>query len=78
MSQSDASRDQSEPSDEEDASDSKMRDELTLVGRVFYPPSVVAREGRNSFRLHQHTVVTARTQATPVDYLNTKAVADRG
>ena len=49
-----------------------------MVGRVFYPPSVVAREGRNSFRPHQHTVETARTQATPDDYLNTKAVAERG
>ena len=49
-----------------------------MVGRVFYPPSIFAREGRNFFPPHQHIVETARTQATPNDYLSTKAVVERG
>ena len=48
-----------------------------MVGRVLYPPSVVARKGRNSFRSHQHSVEAARTQANPDDYLNAKEVAER-
>ena len=49
-----------------------------MVGRVFYPPSIDAREGRNSFRPHQHIADTARTQATADNYLSTKAVEERG
>ena len=47
MSQSDASRDQSEPSDEEDASDSKMRDELMqwLAAYSTHPASLPGKGG---------------------------------
>ena len=49
-----------------------------MVRRVFYPPSIFAGVGRNSFRPHQGVVETARSQTTPDGYFSTTSVAERG